>query len=121
MIFLQHLVFIFGRLFDEFIDTCNVTLYNTMIKTFRHKGLKAYFENGTKSGIQANHAPKLGRMLARLDEAGCAADMNLPGWGLHTLKGELKGHFSVVVNGNWRIIFKFEDGDVILVDYKDYH
>jgi len=60
-------------------------------------------------------------MLARLDEAGCAADMNLPGWGLHALKGELKGHFSVVVNGNWRIIFKFEDGDVILVDYKDYH
>jgi proteic killer suppression protein len=47
--------------------------------------------------------------------------MNLPGWGLHALKGELKGHFSVVVNGNWRIIFKFEDGDAILVDYKDYH
>jgi proteic killer suppression protein len=92
-----------------------------MIKSFRHKGLKAFFEEGSRSGIQAFHSPKLSRILARLDEACCAADMNLPGWCLHSLKGTLKGHFSVVVNGNWRIIFKFEGEDAILVDYKDYH
>ncbi len=92
-----------------------------MIRSFKHKGLKEFFETGSKAGIQAAHAAKLGRLLARLDEAVCAADMNLPGWGLHSLKDNLVGHFSVVVNGNWRIIFRFEGEDAVLVDYKDYH
>lgn len=92
-----------------------------MIKTFRHKGLKAFFEEGSMAGIQAAHAPKLARQLARLDQSQNAQDMNLPGWKLHPLKGELKGYFSVWVNGNWRMTFTFEGTHAVLVDYQDYH
>ena len=92
-----------------------------MIKSFRHKGLKAFFETGSKSGIQAQHADKLARILARLDVSKMPEDMNIPGWRLHPLIGGLDGHYSVTVNGNWRITFKFENDDVILVDYLDYH
>lgn len=92
-----------------------------MIKTFRHKGLKAFFEEGSKAGIQAAHAPRLAAMLRRLNEANDAQGMNLPGWGLHPLKGSLAGHYAVTVNGNWRMTFMFEGIDAILVDYQDYH
>ena len=92
-----------------------------MIKTFSHKGLEAFFETGKKSGIQPAHASKLARQLAQLDQAGSPADMNVPGWRLHELQGNLAGTWSVRVNGNWRMTFKFEDGDAILVDYQDYH
>jgi toxin HigB-1 len=93
-----------------------------MIKTFKHKGLKAYFESGSKAGIQAAHEERLGRMLNRLNQATDAQGMNLPGWRLHPLNGrELKGHFSVWVNGNWRMTFTFEGTDAVLVDYQDYH
>lgn len=92
-----------------------------MIKSFRHKGLQAYFERGTKAGIQAAHAPKLARLLARLSDAQSPADMNLPGWGLHPLRGELANHWAVSVNGNWRMTFTFEGTDAVLLDYLDYH
>lgn len=93
-----------------------------MIKSFRHKGLRAFFEKGTTAGIQPAHAPRLARMLNRLNEAAEAQDMNLPGWKLHSLRGrELKGHYAVSVSGNWRMTFRFESGDVVLVDYQDYH
>jgi proteic killer suppression protein len=92
-----------------------------MIKTFRHKGLQTFFETGSKAGIQPHHAPRIARQLARLDEAKAPEDMNLPGWRLHTLEGELAGHYSVTVNGNWRMTFRFENGDAVLVDYQDYH
>lgn len=93
-----------------------------MIKTFRHKGLKAYFESGSKAGIQAVHEERLRRMLNRLNQTTDSQGMNLPGWHLHPLKGrELKGHFSVWVNGNWRMTFTFEGMDAVLVDYQDYH
>lgn len=92
-----------------------------MIKTFRHKGLERFFETGSLAGIQAGHAPKLSRMLARLDAAQSGSDMNVPGWRLHALTGDLRGHFSVWVNGNWRMTFTFEDGDAILVNYLNYH
>lgn len=93
-----------------------------MIKTFRHKGLKAFFEKGSQAGIQAAHSPRLASMLRRLNETTNAQGMNLPGWGLHALKGrELKGHFSVWVSGNWRLTFTFEGIDVVLLDYLDYH
>ncbi len=92
-----------------------------MIKTFRHKGLKAFFETGNKSGIQPHHAPRLRRQLTRLDLAKCPSDMNVPGWGLHLLAGNLDGHCSVTVNGNWRMTFAFDGEDAILVDYQDYH
>lgn len=92
-----------------------------MIRTFRHKGLKNFFETGSKAGIQPTHAEKLNRQLGRLDKASVVEDMNVPGWDLHPLTGKLKGHWSVWVNGNWRMTFVFDDGDVILVDYQDYH
>lgn len=92
-----------------------------MIKTFRHKGLQSFFQTGSKAGIQPQHASKLARQLARLDVAKAAADVNVPGWGLHALAGDLAGHFSIKVNGNWRLTFKFEGEDAVLVDYQDYH
>jgi len=93
-----------------------------MIKSFRHKGLKAFFETGSNAGIQPAHAPRLARMLTRLNEASDAQGMNLPGWKLHPLKGrDLKGHYAVSVSGNWRLTFKFDGVDAVLVDYQDYH
>ena len=92
-----------------------------MIRSSRHKGLQAFFERGSKAGIQAAHAPKLARQLARLDSATAPQDMNLPGWGLHPLHGTLEGHWAVSVNGNWRMVFAFEGVHAVLVDYLDYH
>jgi toxin HigB-1 len=92
-----------------------------MIKTFKHKGLQRFFETGSKKGIQPAHAVKLERQLAVLNRANNPADMDIPGWRLHSLHRELAGHWSVWVNGNWRMTFAFEDGDAILVDYQDYH
>jgi toxin HigB-1 len=92
-----------------------------MIKSFSHKGLQLFFEKGSKAGIQPAHAPRLERMLARLNEATSPRDMNLPGWGSHPLGRDLKGHYSVWVNGNWRMTFAFEGVDAVLVDYQDYH
>ena len=96
-------------------------IHSPVIKSFRHKGLKAFFETGSKAGIQAAHAPRLAAMLRRLNETTNAQGMNMPGWGLHPLKRrDLKGHFSVWVNGNWRLTFTFEATDGVLLDYHDY-
>ena len=92
-----------------------------MIKTFRHKGLERFFREGSKAGIQPLHAKRLRLQLGRLDAASIAADMNLPGWKLHGLSGNLKGHWAVWVDKNWRMTFRFEGENVILVDYSDYH
>ena len=92
-----------------------------MIKSFRHKGLEKFYKTGSKAGIQAKHATKLRRILGLLDVATKADDVNLPGYRLHLLTGKQKGFFSVWVNGNWRIIFRFVGDDVELVDYLDYH
>jgi proteic killer suppression protein len=92
-----------------------------LIKSFRHRGLRDFFEKGTKAGIVAAHAPKLSRQLSKLEAATGPNDMNVPGWGLHPLKGNLAGHWAVEVSGNWRMIFTFEKGDAVLVDYRDYH
>jgi len=92
-----------------------------MIRTFKHKGLKTFFETGNKSGIQPHHASRLARQLIRLDIAKNANAMNVPGWKLHPLTGDLAGHYSVTVNGNWRMTFAFEGEDAVLVDYQDYH
>lgn len=92
-----------------------------MIKSFQHKGLQLFFETGNKAGIQPHHAPKLSRQLVRLDVAAKPEDMNVPGWNLHGLSGNMAGFFSVSVNGNWRMTFTFEHGDAVLVDYQDYH
>lgn len=92
-----------------------------MIKSFRHKGLQTFFDTGSKAGIQPHHAARLSRQLTRLDLAKHPADMNVPGWKLHPLTGDLAGHHSVTVNGNWRLTFTFEGEDAVLVDYQDYH
>ena len=92
-----------------------------MIKGFRHKGLKKFFETGSKSEIQPSHATRLSRQLGALDKAERGADMDFPGWRLHPLKGNLADHWSVWVNGNWRMTFTFKDGNAVLIDYQDYH
>lgn len=92
-----------------------------MIKTFRHKGVQEFFESGSKAGIQPAHAAKLARQLRQLNDARTASDMNMQGWKWHPLIGDLSGHWSVWVNGNWRLTFAFEGEDAILVDYQDYH
>ena len=92
-----------------------------MIKTIRHKGLERFFREGSKAGIQPQHAKRLRLQLGRLDAAKSAVDMDLPGWKLHGLSGTLVGHWSVRVNGNWRLTFAFEGTDAVLVDYQDYH
>ena len=92
-----------------------------MIKSFRHKGLQLFFEKGSKAGINAQHVKRLRLMLSRLDDAVKASDMGAPGWKLHALKGDLKGHWSAWVDENWRLTFTFEDKDAILVNYQDYH
>jgi proteic killer suppression protein len=92
-----------------------------VIKSFRHAGLEKFFRTGSKAGIQPAHARKLERQLVVLDNAPDTIRMNVPGWDFHSLKGELAGQWAVRVNGNWRLIFRFEGHDAILVDYLDYH
>jgi proteic killer suppression protein len=92
-----------------------------MIIGFRHKGLEALYKTGATRGVQAAHASKLGRILSALDAAATPTELNLPGYNLHPLKGALKGQWSVWVNGNWRVTFRFVGSDVELVDYLDYH
>ena len=105
-----------------FSDMCNDTHYtNNMIRTFRHAGLEKFFKTGSKAGIQPAHARKLNLQLTTLDEATDPSTMDIPGWNLHELKGASAGHWSIQVNGNWRMTFRFEGEDAILVDYLDYH
>ena len=92
-----------------------------MIRSFAHTGLEAFFATGSKAGIQPAHAVRLKRQLAQLDQASAPQDMNLPGWRLHPLKGDLAGHWSVWVSGNWRLTFVFDGTDATVVDYQDYH
>jgi proteic killer suppression protein len=92
-----------------------------VIRSFRHKGLQRFFETGSKAGIQASHAKRLARMLSRLDAANKPRDLNVPGWNLHALTGDLAGHWSLWVSGNWRLTFVFDEEDVILLDYQNYH
>jgi proteic killer suppression protein len=92
-----------------------------MIRSFRHAGVERFFKTGSKAGIQPKHADKLSIQLFALNRAKSAQDMNAPGWELHPLAGSLRGHWSIKVNGNWRLTFAFEEEDAILVDYQDYH
>ena len=92
-----------------------------MIRSFKHKGLRQLFEKGTARGVRADQVAKVENILAVLNRAGQASDMNLPGFGLHPLKGDLKDFWSVTVRANWLIIFHFEGGDVCDVDLFDYH
>lgn len=92
-----------------------------MIRSFKHKGLAKFFKSGNTAGIQAPHVKRLRLILGRLNAAADAKDMDLPGLRLHELSGNRSGIWSVTVNGNWRVTFCFEDGDVEVVNYEDYH
>lgn len=92
-----------------------------MIKSFAHKGLKKFFLTGNKAGIQPKHADRLRLILAQLNQARVIEDMQIPSLGLHELKGERKAIWAVTVQANWRITFKFENGDAEIVNYEDYH
>ena len=92
-----------------------------MIRTFKHKGLERFFFTGSRRGILPEHADKIARILDHLDASISPSDMNLPGYRLHELKGQDAGTWSVTVNVNWRITFKFEGQNAFSVDYFDYH
>lgn len=92
-----------------------------MIRQFRHSGLEKFFLKGTKSGIQAQHSNRIRLILGRLHASGKPQDMNLPGLGLHELRGNRKGTWSVKVSGNWRITFNFDGTDAVSINYEDYH
>ncbi len=92
-----------------------------MIVGFRHKGLELLFEMGDRRRVSPNFVNKVERILARLEEATKVGDMDLPGFRLHPLKGDLAGFWSVTVSGNWRIVVRFESGHASDVDLIDYH
>ena len=92
-----------------------------MIRSFRHKGLEKFFYDGDKGGIQPAHSQKTADILDRLDAATTIRDMSYPGSHIHQLKGRSAGVWSVRVSGNWRIVFRFRNGDAYVVDYVDYH
>lgn len=92
-----------------------------MILSFRHKGLERFFRTGSTAGIQAKHASKLRLLLAQLEQARTIEDMDTPGLRLHPLKGDRKGTWSVTVQANWRMTFRFDNGNAEVVDYEDYH
>ncbi|EOS94816.1 type II toxin-antitoxin system RelE/ParE family toxin [Erwinia tracheiphila] len=92
-----------------------------MIKSFKHKGLRLFFETDSTAGIMPQHTKKLKVQLAVLNQADKVSDLDLPGYRLHPLKGDRDGIWSITVNGNWRITFEFHDGDAHIVNYEDYH
>lgn len=92
-----------------------------MIQSFRHKGLRTFFESGSVAGVQPQHAKRVRMLLTALDTAQSLEDMDIPGFRLHPLKGDERGRWSVWVNGNWRLTFEFRDGHAYVLDYEDYH
>jgi proteic killer suppression protein len=92
-----------------------------VIQSFRHKGLRRFYESGNLGGIQPKHAKRLRMLLAALDTSQTVNDMDVPGFRLHRLKGENKGRWSVWVSGNWRVTFEFRVGQAHVLDYEDYH
>ncbi len=93
----------------------------SMIKSFRHKGVEHFYESGSVSGIQPQHAKRLRMQLAALDTAQAIEDMHIPGFRLHALKGDASDRWSIWVNGNWRLTFEFREGNAYGLHYEDYH
>jgi len=104
------------------LDACDAPRYTKrVIRGFRHKGLKRLYERDDPRGIRPDLVPKVRTILAQLDDAQVIEDMRAPGLRLHPLKGDRKGFWSVSVSGNWRVIFRFQDGDALEVELLDYH
>ena len=96
-------------------------LQSPLIESFRHRGLKRLYEQGDGSKVRADQLSRISDVLFHLDRAQAPGDLDLPGYRLHRLKGDRKGCWSVTISGNWRIIFRFEDGAAFEVDLVDYH
>ena len=92
-----------------------------MNKSFQHRGLQALYEKGETRRLPQQHITKLRDILVTLEHSRSPADMNLPGFQLHPLKGTLRGYYAVSVSGNWRVTFRFEDGHAVDINYTDYH
>lgn len=92
-----------------------------MIRTIRHRGLKRLYERNDASKVDPRLLDKVRRVLTALQAAGTPEDMDLPGYVLHPLTGDLRGFWSVRVSGNWRVIFRLEDGHAYDIDLIDYH
>ncbi|MDP2815260.1 MAG: type II toxin-antitoxin system RelE/ParE family toxin [Rectinemataceae bacterium] len=92
-----------------------------MLKTFKHKGLDAFFAENNPRFLNPQHVGRIKRILDLLDDALKVEELNIPGYGLHSLKGDRNGELSMKVSGNWRITFRFEDGHVFNVNLEDYH
>ena len=92
-----------------------------MIRSFKHKGLRRFYETGNTAGIHPEHAKRLRLILGRLDAAESPGDMNLPGLRLHELSGKRVETWAVNVSGNWRVTFRFDGTDAEVVNYEDYH
>jgi len=92
-----------------------------VIRSIRHKGLKRLYEEDDHRGVMPEHVVKLRDILARLDAARAVSDMDLPGFRLHPLKGQLKGLWAVTVRANWRVVFRFEEANAFDIDLTDYH
>ena len=110
------------RLLSDTLVSRNDTRYTrVVIVSFQHKGLKALYDTGSKKGVRPDHVPKLRRILSVLDVATSADDLDIPSFRVHPLKGDQSSRWSIWVNGNWRVTFRFIETDVELVDYEDYH
>ena len=92
-----------------------------MIKSFRHKGLERFFISGNTAGIQHQHKRRLEEQLLALHTATVINDMAISGWNLHRLKGQSKNLWAIKISGNWRLVFKFVEGNAYIVNYEDYH
>lgn len=92
-----------------------------VIKNFKHRGLKRLFERNLASGVNAQHVVRLKTILGLMNVTSKPLDMDTPGYHLHELKGVRRGTWSIRVSGNWRVTFRFEDGDAFDIDYEDYH
>jgi proteic killer suppression protein len=92
-----------------------------MIVSIRHKGLRDLFESGHSKSIKPNHTSKVRMQMLALDTAVTIEDMDIPGYRLHALKGNHQDRWSISVDKNWRLTFEFQDGNVYLLDYEDYH
>lgn len=90
-----------------------------MIQSFRHKGLHHLYESSSALGVQPKHAMRLRMLLVALDAAQTIGDMEVPGFNLRALRGKDKGHWSVRVDGNWRVTFEFRDGHACVLEYEE--
>jgi len=92
-----------------------------MIQRFLHRGLRRLYDNDDRRSLSSELVEKTARVLARLDIVTRPEQLKLPGFGLHRLEGDLAGYWSIAVLGDWRILFRFDAGNITDVDLVEYH